>query len=68
MNDDGAERRLRLGGSFYTDQGLRNDQLLDYEPIGGNALLGFRIASVPEPSSLTLVALGGVVVALRRRR
>jgi len=30
--------------------------------------LGFRVASVPEPSSLSLLALGGVVVALRRRR
>jgi len=30
--------------------------------------LGFRVASVPEPSSLSLLALGGVVVVLRRRR
>ena len=30
--------------------------------------LGFRVASVPEPSSLSLLVLGGVVVALRRRR
>jgi len=30
--------------------------------------LGFRVAMIPEPSSLSLLALGGVVVALRRRR
>jgi len=30
--------------------------------------IGFRVASVPEPSSLSLLALGGVLVALRRRR
>ena len=30
--------------------------------------LGFRVASVPEPSSLSLLALGGVLVALRRRK
>jgi hypothetical protein len=29
---------------------------------------GFRIASVPEPSSLSLMVLGGLVMALRRRR
>ena len=68
VNNDGAERRLFLGGSFYTDQGLRNDQLLDSEPIGSSSVLGFRIASVPEPSSLSLLALGVGVVALRRRR
>jgi hypothetical protein len=37
-------------------------------PWGGSELIGFRIAMVPEPSSLSLVALGGVLVALRRRR
>ena len=68
VNNDGAERRLFLGGSFYTDQGLRNDQLLDSEPIGSNSVLGFRIASVPEPSSLSLLVLGGAVVALCRRK
>ena len=29
---------------------------------------GFRVASIPETSSLSLLAVGGVVVALRRRR
>jgi hypothetical protein len=32
-----------------------------------NGVFGFRVASVPEPSSLSLLALGGVVMALRRR-
>ena len=30
--------------------------------------IGFRVVMIPEPSSLSLLALGGVVVALRRRR
>jgi len=33
-----------------------------------NKFAGFRIASLPEPSSLSLLALGGLVVALRRRK
>ena len=30
--------------------------------------IGFRVASIPEPSSLSLLALGGVVVGLIRRK
>lgn len=38
-------------------------------PTGADSPIGFRVlALVPEPSSLSLLALGGVVVALRRRR
>ena len=34
---------------------------------GSNVMLGF-VSVIPEPSSLSLLALGGVLVALRRRR
>jgi hypothetical protein len=30
--------------------------------------VGFRVAMVPEPSSLSLLVLGGVIVALGRRK
>lgn len=30
--------------------------------------IGFRVVMIPEPSSQSLLALGGVLVALRRRR
>jgi hypothetical protein len=36
--------------------------------FGGSFSLGFRVAMIPEPSSLSLLALGGVAVALGRRR
>jgi len=36
-------------------------------PTDGNVYLGFRVAQVPVPSTLTLLALGGLA-ALRRRR
>ena len=35
---------------------------------GDTEILSAQISSVPEPSSLSLLALGGVVVALRRRK
>ena len=35
---------------------------------GNTEILSAQISSVPEPSSLSLLALGGAVVALRRRR
>jgi formylglycine-generating enzyme required for sulfatase activity len=37
-------------------------------PSDGDGPIGFRVAMVPEPSSLSLLALGGVVVALCRRK
>ena len=37
-------------------------------PSDGDGPIGFRVASVPEPSCLSLLAFGGGVVALRRRR
>ena len=35
---------------------------------GNTEILSAQISSIPEPSSLSLLALGGVVVALRRRK
>jgi formylglycine-generating enzyme required for sulfatase activity len=68
-NDTAGEiRELRGGGwnansSYWLDASFRND---DYHPTAEGNVLGFRVASVPEPSSLSLLALGGVVVALRK--
>ena len=68
INDTAGERREVRGGSyryFGTD-------MLGASPFAGPGLadtaFGFRVASVPEPSSLSLLALGGVVVALRKRK
>jgi hypothetical protein len=42
-----------------------NLQSVGYDSVGLNEV---KINAVPEPSSLSLLALGGVVVALRRRK
>jgi len=71
VNNTPDEARLQLGGSWAylgTEQ-LSNLNKTQVEPwVDWGISDGFRIASIPEPSSLSLLALGGVVVALRRRR
>ena len=64
----GSSRGLR-GGSwnnfvFSLASSLRND----FGPSGENSYFGFRLASVPEPSSLVLSVLASGVVLLRRKR
>jgi hypothetical protein len=65
----GGARGIRGGAwgsynSVYLDASWGSDY---YDPSFDDAFnLGFRVASVPEPSSLSLLAFGGVVVALRK--
>ena len=66
VNSDGDERRLFVGGYYRTTQGLRNDELLESEPFGESPNLGFRIAMIPEPSSISLLLIGVAGVASRR--
>ena len=72
-NTAGEDRELR-GGSWYTGLGsivLESSFRTRTNPSANQEEeedLGFRVAMIPEPSSLSLLALGGVVVALRRRK
>jgi len=70
-NEIASETRVLSGGMWSANGNDLNASVFYYgspsdEESGYGT--GFRIASVPEPSSLSLLALGGVVVALRRRR
>ena len=73
-NTPGESRELRGGSWSIVDSGFssildasaRHDSRLG--PAVEFGALGFRVAMIPEPSSLSLLALGGVVVALGRRK
>jgi formylglycine-generating enzyme required for sulfatase activity len=65
-----SSRGLR-GGSFYTSVGeanLRASYHVNYDPTFDNNRVGFRVASVPEPTSLLLTMLAGGVMLARRKR
>jgi len=61
-----AYRPVR-GGDWESNSGYLEAVLntVENNPVSSN---GFRVVMIPEPSSLSLLALGGVVVAIRRRR
>jgi len=70
FNDSELEVHQLHGGGWF-DPGFQfGFGLREGEWIGSDYRdnSGFRVAMVPEPSSLSLLALGGVVVALGRRR
>ena len=58
------------GGGFRDGIGIISSTMnfSEASPVSESNYWGFRVASVPEPSSFSLLALGGVVVALRRRK
>jgi formylglycine-generating enzyme required for sulfatase activity len=78
VNNSADETRTLRGGSWINPIGSMSawdrygtDPFDDGDSgnvYASNLSLGFRVAIIPEPSSLSLLALGGVVVALGRRR
>ncbi len=66
-------RGLR-GGTFYNDGGGNNVITLHASfrgwdaPTDEYALRGFRVAEVPEPATLSLLALGGLARISHRSR
>jgi formylglycine-generating enzyme required for sulfatase activity len=68
-NDSASENRELRGGSWLNASlslGASIHSTLD--PTDGDSSLGFRVASVPEPSSGLLVLLGLSAVLRRRRK
>jgi formylglycine-generating enzyme required for sulfatase activity len=58
-----------LGGGGFTDlhYSLRSDGPYRSYPTDEGGALGFRVSQVPEPASISLLALGAVGMLLRRR-
>jgi len=64
----GSSRGLRGGSWFFGSNDLSASTRLGSTPPGESSLLGFRVASVPEPSALLLVMLSTGALLIRRRR
>jgi len=71
INDQVNEDRMKRGGSWYFNNFLASNATGEFftAPIAEWVDQGFRVASVPEPSALSLLAMGlGGLAILRRRR
>jgi len=72
FNDDPTENRSTRGGSFDSFNALplnsAGTSVVDISPDSSPNFVGFRVASIPEPSTAFLLVLGlGSLMLLRRR-
>jgi formylglycine-generating enzyme required for sulfatase activity len=68
-NNVASENRVRRGGGFSDPElALRSTSRSALSPTVAGSAIGFRVASVPEPSSALLLAGAGVGLLLRWRR
>ena len=68
-NSSSSEGRAFRGGSWFLSEGfLRSSFRLSGDPAFENNGFGFRVASVPEPSTYVLVLMGAGALYLWKRR
>ena len=63
-----SRRGLRGGAWNYYELSMRSSGRYADDPANENFSIGFRLASVPEPSALILMILSGSVMLVRRTR
>jgi len=70
INNEAGESRERRGASFVNSSSIFVASFRSFsDPAGESPYYGFRVASVPEPSSFSLLAIGlGGLVLVRRRK
>jgi formylglycine-generating enzyme required for sulfatase activity len=67
-NSSSSENRALRGGSWlYAGFALRSSVRDSYDPAFEDGDIGFRVASVPEPSTAVLVLMAGGAWLLRKR-
>ncbi|MBN1345075.1 MAG: SUMF1/EgtB/PvdO family nonheme iron enzyme [Phycisphaerae bacterium] len=61
------DRGLRGGSFSYIDILLASNRYYDFSPSYEYFDFGFRVAEVPEPATVALLAFGGIGVLIRRK-
>lgn len=68
-NNSSSENRVYRGGGWDNDADFLAPHFrMSYDPQAASASVGFRVASVHEPSSALLIIGSGLVFLARRRR
>jgi hypothetical protein len=65
---DGSARGLRGGLWFDPENFLRSSGRFDSVPAFGNSDVGFRVASVPEPTVIGMLSVGALLLWRWRKR
>ena len=69
VNDSPFEDRTNRGGAWGNPEPyLRGSYRFSVTPSYATSVMGFRVASVPEPGTFGLLALSSLILAARRRR
>jgi hypothetical protein len=69
INNDSSESRVFRGGNWVGPESVLRSSVLDNStPAGQDTSVGFRVASVPEPSCALLMFSASLLSLARRRR